>query len=390
MTETVEVVAEKMAAGGDALAHAPDGRVAFVDGALPGERVRVQVRSSKRDFVKGSVLEVIEASPHRVVPPCEEHHRGCGGCAWQHVEPAAQLEMKTAIVADALRRTARLPEAVVQQGAAVPPWAYRTTVRLAVGADGRVGFRAASSHRVMELSSCAVAHPTLAGLLPGLRVKGAAEVTLRVGDDGLTALPLDQRGRPVRARLDGLPVGTVVGPSGTVRIEVGGATLQVSAASFFQSGPAAAALLVSTVAEACGDALGAEGTFLDAYGGVGLFATALHRRAAVLVESSPSACADARRNLPDAEVVEVPFEQWQARPVDLAVVDPARAGLGAAAASVLAATGAGRVVLVSCDPVAMARDVALLAGHGYRHRSSVVLDLVPQTPHVEVVTVLDR
>jgi tRNA/tmRNA/rRNA uracil-C5-methylase (TrmA/RlmC/RlmD family) len=110
----------------------------------------------------------------------------------------------------------------------------------------------------------------------------------------------------------------------------------------------------------------------------------------VLVESSPSACADARRNLPDAEVVEVPFEQWQARPVDLAVVDPARAGLGAAAASVLAATGAGRVVLVSCDPVAMARDVALLAGHGYRHRSSVVLDLFPQTPHVEVVTVLDR
>jgi 23S rRNA (uracil1939-C5)-methyltransferase len=390
MTETVEVVAEKMAAGGDALAHAPDGRVAFVEGALPGERVRVQVRSSKRDFLKGSVVEVLEASPDRVVPPCPGHVRGCGGCAWQHVAPTAQLALKTSIVADALRRTARLPEAVVRPGASVPPWAYRTTVRLAVGADGRVGLRAASSHRVVGLSGCDVAHPTLAGLLPGIRVQGAAEVVLRVGDDGLTVLPLDPRGRPTSARVEGLPAGTVVGADGAVHIRVGDARLRVSAGSFFQSGPAAASLLVASVAEACGDALRTAGTFLDAYGGVGLFASALGRADAVLVESSPSACADARHNLPLAEVVEVPFEHWRPRSVDLAVVDPARAGLGAASAAVLDATGAARVVLVSCDPVAMARDVAVLTTNGYVHRSSVVLDLFPQTPHVEVVTVLDR
>ena len=72
------------------------------------------------------------------------------------------------------------------------------------------------------------------------------------------------------------------------------------------------------------------------------------------------------------------------------MVDPARAGLGVGAAQVVAATNAERIVLVSCDPVAMARDTALLVGHGYQHRSSVVLDLFPHTPHVEVVTVLDR
>ena len=74
----------------------------------------------------------------------------------------------------------------------------------------------------------------------------------------------------------------------------------------------------------------------------------------------------------------------------LVVADPARAGLGREAVALVAATGAGTVVLVSCDPVAMARDTALLAAHGYRHGGSTVLDLFPHTPHVEVVTRFDR
>ncbi|MEN9643535.1 MAG: hypothetical protein RL238_204 [Actinomycetota bacterium] len=381
------VLVEKMAAGGDGIAHAADGRVLFVTGGLPGERVRVVVHTRKKDFAKGAAVDVLDPAPERVAPPCAALARGCGGCSWQHVTAEGQLALKASIVADALRRTAKLPDAAVRVGGGVGPWGYRTTMRLAVAPDGSVGLREGASHRVVTLGECPVAHPDLAALLPGLRVRGTDEITLRVGvaTGTATALPDDRRGR-----IDGLPAHVGVGADATITEHVAGASLRVRAASFFQSGPAAAELLVRTVADAAGSLLREAGPVLDAYGGVGLFAAGLGMRDAVLVESSRSACDDARVNLPDAEVVCAPFEQWRPRPVRLAVVDPARAGLGADAAAVLAATGAERVVLVSCDPVSLARDTRLLADHGYDHAGSTVLDLFPNTPHVEVVTVFER
>ncbi|MDP2291496.1 MAG: TRAM domain-containing protein [Actinomycetota bacterium] len=380
---------EKMAAGGDAIGRLADGRVVFVEGALPGERVLVELRTTKRDFAKGRVADVLDASPHRVVAPCPELAKGCGGCGWQHAAPGAQLQWKADIVVDALRRTAKLPDADVRIGGAVGPWEYRSGMRLAVAADGRVGLRAASSHRVVGLGSCMVAHPALAAMLGDLRVCNAEEVSLRVSaaTGEATAWSSD-----ARVRFSGLPAHVAVGPAATLTEVVAGARLQVTAASFFQSGPAAAELLVHTVRDACGTALtDLDGPLLDAYGGVGLFAATLGAARSIVVESSPSACADAMVNLGDRAVVRrVQFERWKPEPVELAVADPARAGLGREAVEVLAVTGAERVVLVSCDPVSLARDTTLLAERGYAHRGSTVLDLFPHTPHVEVVTRFDR
>lgn len=380
---------DKMAAGGDAIAHLADGRVVFIDGALPGETVRVRIHTAKKDFAKGAVAEVIDAMVGRVAPPCPELARGCGGCGWQHIEPAAQLALKAEIVTDALRRTARLPNAVVAIGGSVPSWGYRTTMRLAVADGGRLGLRAAASHRVVPLAECPVAHPSLAALLPEVRAANTDEVTLRVSvaTGECTAWSPDRS-----MLLSGLPAEAQVGAEGALHETVAGASLRVSAGSFFQSGPAAAELLVQAVREACGDALtDLRGPLLDAYGGVGLFSVALGAERSILVESSASSCADAVVNLRGHSVVHRSlFEEWAPEPVDLAVVDPARAGLGNAAADVLAATGAARVVLVSCDPVSLARDATLLAAHGYVHAGSTVLDLFPHTPHVEVVTRFDR
>jgi 23S rRNA (uracil1939-C5)-methyltransferase len=381
------VTAEKMAAGGDAIARLDDGRVVFVRGALPGERVRVEVHTSKRDFAKGDAVEILEPAEGRVAPPCPAVAEGCGGCGWQHVDPAQQLWLKADIVRDALRRTARLEDARVDVAGAVDPWAYRTTMRFAVTADGRVGLRAGSSHRVVRLDDCLVAHPAIAAMLPSLRVRDAEEVTIRVAvaTGECTLLPSSSN-----AVVSGLPDGVMVGTSGVVHERIGDSTLRVSAASFFQSGPAAATLLVDEVRRACADRLDGS-PWLDAYGGVGLFGATLGGPVTV-VESSRSACADARWNLPHATVECTPFEAWRPRSAsfDLAVVDPARAGLGRTATDVLAATGARRVVLVSCDPVSLARDTVLLRDHGYVHGGSRVLDLFPHTPHVEVVTVFDR
>ena len=389
MPQVQVVQAEKMAAGGDAIARLTDGRVVFVEGALPGESVRVSITTSKRDFAKGVVAEVLEPSPHRVTPPCPELANGCGGCGWQHASPDAQLQWKTDIVVDALRRTAKLPDADVRMGAAAGPWNYRTSMRLAVTPDGRLGLRAAASHRVVALGSCMVAHPALSELLPRIRVSGADEVSLRVSAATGEATVWSPS---VGARFHDLPPGVAAGAQAAIREQVAGVRLRVSAGSFFQSGPGAADLLVQSVREACGDALGhLRGPLLDAYGGVGLFAATLGTAGAVLVESSPSSCADAAANLgARAEVHESMFERWSPQPVEMAVVDPARAGLGREAADVLAATGARRVVLVSCDPVSLARDAGLLAAHGYHHAGSTVLDLFPHTPHVEVVTRFDR
>jgi 23S rRNA (uracil1939-C5)-methyltransferase len=376
---------ERVVAGGAGLARADDGRVVFVEGALPGETVVAGVVDVRRDFARAVALDVLSPSPNRVAPPCPHLAAGCGGCSWQHIAPAAQLALKVDIVRDALRRTARLPSADVRAAGAVPPWGYRSGLRLAVAPGGRLGLRRSASHDVVVLDDCPVAHPSLSALIGEVRATGEGDVALRVSASTGAATALARGpGRLV------VPDGVATGPDAHLTEHVAGVDLRVSAPSFFQSGPQAAGLLVAEVRAATADQ---HGPMLDAYGGVGLFAAtaASPDHDVVVVESSSAACADARINLAGrhATVVESTVEAWRpSQPFDIAVADPARAGLGRA--GVAAVTGARRIVLVSCDPVAGARDVRLLADHGYHLRRATVLDLFPHTAHVEVVSVLER
>ncbi|HEY4608802.1 MAG TPA: TRAM domain-containing protein [Ilumatobacteraceae bacterium] len=384
---SVVVRAEKMAAGGDAIARLADGRVVFVRGALPGESVEIDILQSKKDFARGEVIQVLEASASRVEPPCPAYHAGCGGCTWQHVAPAAQLGLKVAVVTEALRRTGKIADPTVEVGAAVPPWEYRTTLRLAAG-DGRLGLHRRNSHDVVELQGCPISHPRLQDLIATIRVRGDGEASLRVGASS---------GERSAWVVDGdlefveLPPDVGVGPAAVISETVAGRDFQVSAASFFQSGPAAAELLVDAVRTACAD-VDAVDTLVDAYGGVGLFAATVPSNRVIVVEGSQAACADATVNLADrpAMVVHSQVEQWKPRRADLVIADPSRTGLGRQAVGVLTETSARRIVLVSCDPVSLARDAGLLRDRGYDHVTSTVLDLFPQTHHVEVVTAFER
>jgi len=386
MSSTV-VRAEKMAAGGDAIARLADGRVVFVRGALPGESVAIALLQQKKDFARAEVVEVLEPSVSRVEPPCPAYHAGCGGCTWQHVAPAHQLRLKADVVIEALRRTGRIAEPVVEVGSSVPPWEYRTTLRAAVD-NGRLGLHRRQSHDVIELDGCPISHPLLHDLLRTVRVQGDGEVSLRVGASS---------GERSACVVDGsvefveLPSDVAVGPTAAIHETVAGRDFRVSAASFFQSGPAAAGLLVASVNEACADLDGVD-DLVDAYGGVGLFAATIAANRVVLVEGSVAACADATANLADrrAKMVHAQVEQWKPRHADLVVADPSRTGLGRQAVSVLTDTLAQRIVLVSCDPVALARDAGLLRDRGYDHVRSTVHDLFPQTHHVEVVTTFER
>lgn len=399
------------AAGGDGVARLADGRAVFVRGAIPGDRVTVTITESRGRFARGVVHGVLVPSADRVPPPCPRVADGCGGCGWQHIEPARQRALKAEIVTDALERIGgvdpdRCP--VVGLGPDLSAEGWRTTVRAAVD-GGRAGFHVHHGHDTVPVgdTGCLVAHPLVDEVLRDGRFGDAAEVTVRASaatgerlvvlsptvpddlmvPDGVTVVGADQLAAGHRAWL---------------HEEVGGRRWRVSAASFFQSRPDGAAALAEYVAAAlvstCSERpVDGPVRLVDLYGGVGLLGGIASDRLRAtgmsvelqLVEANRNAVADARVNLDGlrARLVRADVRRWRTSPADAVIADPSRHGLGPAVVDRIRATGARTVVLVSCDPGSLGRDTRLLTASGYRLDSAALVDLFPHTPHVEVVTI---
>lgn len=394
-----EVAVTGIAAGGDGVGRLGDGRVVFVRGALPGERVRVTVAEERKRFARGALIEVVEAAPERVAPPCPQVEAGCGGCDWQHVASGAQRELKGRIVTDALRRIGRIDPPLPDLGPFLAPEGWRTTVRAVINDEGRAGFRLHHAHEPLAVGpgGCLVAHPLVDEILrDGIFPPPVREVTVRAGAATGERLVLcaptvgDSR----------MAAGVIVvgadelagGHRAWIHEVVAGRRWRISAESFFQGRPDGAEALVDAVVAALGDALRAGATVVDLYSGVGLFAGVLGERTGgrvVAVESNRSAVADARINLADldgARIVRSDVRRWHPSGADVVVADPSRQGLGAEVVPRVGATGATALALVSCDPGALGRDAGLLAAGGWRLESVRLVDLFPHTSHVEVVT----
>lgn len=393
-THDVDVV--RIAGGGEGVAHLEDGRVVFVAGAVPGDRARIELTVDKKRFAKGRVLDVIAAGPARIEPTCAHVADGCGGCDWRHIRPDEQLPLKAAIVTDALERIGRLTDPTVLMGAALPPAGGRTAVRAIVD-HGRAGFRRRASHDAVLVDSCDVAHPLIEELLVGGRFGSASEVTLRVAvSTGERLALVAPTAADVAVPDDVIVVGADeldAGRAAFITEEVGGRRWQISAGSFFQTRPDGAAALVELVRSAVERRTSADGVVIDLYSGVGLFAgAATGGRRTTAVEANPSSAADARVNLADDPVtmIESTVEAWTPHDADVVIADPSRAGLGADAVDIVATTGAATVVLISCDPGSLGRDASLLSAAGYQLNTANVVDLFPQTSHVEVVSLFER
>ena len=383
-------------AGGAALARDPGGRVVFVTGALPGEQVEVELTEQKKDFARAVVTHVVEPSPDRIEPPCPHVADGCGGCDLQHAAAAAQPEIKRTVVLDALRRLGHLDDPVVELGPFLATTGFRTTVRCGV-VDGRAGFRLAKSHDILDIDHCLVAHPRIDDLIVRGDYDGADEVVLRVGAHTGEAMVVAAPTAGAIELPDDLDHVLVFGEDelaqgkrAWIHEVVHGHRFRISAHSFFQTRPDGAAALVDVVRDLGGDELRGAATVLDAYGGVGLFGALAAPAGArvILVEASRSATIDARQTLEgrDVKIIRSDMETWRPATADVVIADPSRDGLGKKVVASLAATEAGTIVLVSCDAAALGRDARLLTAAGYRLERSVLVDLFPQTHHVEVVS----
>ncbi|GAA3852116.1 TRAM domain-containing protein [Saccharothrix violaceirubra] len=397
----IEVEVGAVAHGGHCVAR-HEGRVVFVRHALPGERVRVLITEDKGgSFCRGDAVEVLVASPDRVESPCPFAGPGrCGGCDWQHATPKAQRALKAAVVEEQLRRLAGLERHVVVEELPGGPADWRTRVRLAVGADGRPGFRAHRGHGVIPVDDCAIAAPgALDAVVDRAWPPGAELVVTRDADHAVHVTEIGPakrvRGRPVPG-----PARRRSG-SGTATEHAAGRTWHVRADGFWQVHPEAADTLAAVVAEWAAARPGE--TAWDLYGGVGLFAAVLADQvgasgSVAVVESAAGAVADGRRDLADLPQVEWHVGRTEAvlaspafadRRPDVVVLDPPRKGAGREVVEAITRSGPDRVVYVACDPAALARDLAVFAANGYRTTQLRAFDAFPMTHHVECVALVE-
>ena len=373
---------------GAGIARTKDGRVVFVEGALPGETVTAEIIDVQKRWSRGRVVEVLEASPIRVAVPCAHRLEGCGGCDLLHVDPGHQLAMKAGIVAEQLQRAGvEAPEATLHP---LIDDHGRTTVRAAV-VDGRAGYRMGGSHDVVIPLTCQAVDPLAEQVLVDGRFGDAAEVTIRVGNRTGERLVLVEGDPSVVSVPDDVRVVSAEELAGGRRAwlheEAAGRRWRISARSFFQNRPAGVDALVEVVGGMV-DALGANGPMVDAYAGIGIFAGTIGQgRDVHAVERGRDSLADARINLDEnrVKIVGSAVENWKAVRASVVVADPAREGLGQRGVEVLMGCQPELFLLVSCDPGSFARDAGLLAASGLRLDRMAVVDMFPGTSHTETV-----
>lgn len=416
----IDVTIESLAYGGNAVAH-HQGKAIFVAGAVPGDRARIRVTTDHGSWSEAEVVTVLEASSSRVEPPCPIV-QDCGGCPWQHVDYATQIESKEQAVRDAFERIAGCRDVVIDPIVASPDtFGYRNRLSLRFE-DGRIGFYQARTRRLVPVGDCLLAEDVVRqalpaverflaslatrvmrveiasrGILPGVSVAVQSAGRLRHGDTLTAHALLEDRQSPVR--------GLVMHGRGWKRawgdprrrFEVApGVAVNFPGASFGQVNTTANLELVRLVVERCTETPPAR--LVELYAGAGNFSFAVAQRAGrvLAVDADEQAIEAGREAAREAGLRNLRFaaaraEDWLAEakgPVDVLLVDPPRSGLAGAAASA-AALEAPRVVYVSCNPATLARDVRVFRDAGYRVGRVTPLDLFPQSFHVETVCTLE-
>jgi 23S rRNA (uracil1939-C5)-methyltransferase len=426
---------EKLVYGGEGLARLPADQIGhrkavFVPFVLEGEKIEVSLLEEKRGYARVRAARILQDSPHRVEPPCL-YFQSCGGCHYQHAAYEHQLDTKAAILTENLRRIAKIEldtELVIHSS---PAWNYRNRARLKVQSEPEfaLGYYKFNSHQLLPVEQCPISSPLINRAMADLwRVGRTHNLPREIQEIELFANAEDTQllveiycapvitveaathiattVRSVLTQMAGVVVfqGAVgsqaAEPEPVAKLGAGELTyntrhhaFRVSAGVFFQVNRHLIDELLSVVTQGHSGDLA-----LDLYAGVGLFSVVLSQRFAqvIAVESSPTSYSDLLYNAkPNVGTVHATTDQFlknrvrKPRP-DLVVVDPPRSGLGEVVVRSLGVLGARQVTYVSCDPATLSRDLAGLLNAGYRIQRAHMVDLFPQTFHVESVFDLVR
>lgn len=442
---------EKMVQGGEGMARLEDGRVCFVAGALPGELCKVRLTFQKKDFTKGRVVDVLEASPDRVKPLCPLYGK-CGGCSLQHLASEKQAEYLEKVERENFKRLAHaeLPEDfVIHTGNA---WGYRNRARVVFrggsnrgavpenrnavsatfeGSANRAvfGFRGEESNNIVPFEKCPV-------LTDGLNefLRGPA-ATLLAGDSNRNSSGRDdfhRYSRDIDVNIFDNGAGEIsfyypgmhkseFDAHAVSHVEIAGRKIEADASVFFQSNLGLLPELVESVRKAVDEGLSSgkssDAWLIDLFSGVGFFACILQDKfkRITTVEREEGCLKHAKVNLsvpaafpedsavsrdcaasrtPEIDNVSAPAEDWLVEnvvdiPATL-IVDPPRTGLPKEALTAIVKSSVNRMIYVSCDPVTLARDFAKFSEAGFTLSHAEGFAFYPQTPHLEMMFVLDR
>lgn len=391
---------EKLVYGGAGLSR-HEGRVVMTPFVLPGEKVHLTIERERKDVLNGRVVEVLEKAESRTTPLCKVFGR-CGGCHYQHALYPAQVAMKKDVLREVLQRIGKLtpPDEIAEITG--EPWGYRNRIQLHI--DGqKVGYREPGAHKVVDTSECPVSSPKLNEALRAVRrmVRShrfprfvrSIEFFTNERDVQVNIQETMAGQRVARPFFDWLEQELPGAATGPIEYAANGHKYRVHYKSFFQVNRfLIGGLTKAAIGEASGD------TALELYAGVGLFSLSLADRFGQVdaVESVKAAVEDAEENARRAKKKIGHFrastEEFLAgvkTAPDFVLADPPRAGLGSDSVKELVRLRPKRIGIVSCDPSTLARDLKGLCEAGYRIGSMTLVDLFPQTYHLETVTQLE-
>ncbi len=390
------------------------GKVWLVNYALPGEVVEAEPRGRQGGVAVASATRVIEASPHRVAAPCP-YFGDCGGCQLQHAAYEHQLELKRQVVDEAWARAGlRLPPDTAVLGMD-DPWRYRIRGEfeaVATGDGWRFGFHRMRSHSVLPVDSCLIHDERIEQALPAfaqaaneLRITGLQNLLLTVEPTGPGLMwRLRFRGREpawprdafARRVAELLPGSTLL--EDAITLEFWDMSFRVRSDTFVQTNYRQMLVLYRTALDMLQPKPNER--VLDLYAGIGTISAAVARDAAgvTAIEENPHAVQVGRLNarINSARVeylagkVETVLRGIRLGRHEAVILDPPRAGCEPQALAELIRLGADRLVYVSCEPSTHARDLTALVRGGYRVRRAAIVDVFPQTYHIESVALLER
>jgi len=412
-----------MAFKGNGVGHI-DGKVIFVPYTVTGDEVSVEIVEDKKSYSVGGLKEILIPSPWRINPPCP-YFGDCGGCQWQHIDPSVHEVLKKEILKESLQRLAGLKE--IPPLSAVPslqPYGYR--IRIQLKAEGnKIGFFGEGSHRVVEIDRCPIAHPIINAILQHIRkvqlpYSGMEGFEINVSPEegkGILIFHLNlsgQRGKiPLKELLQSIPllkgvavvrkkrwiylgdpilnISTTLKRLGRERVF----RLRVSPGSFFQVNLEQNLELIQTVLD-FGELKGSE-RVLDLYAGIGNFTLPLATEAkwTIGIDESKKAVADAHFNaggngIQNCQFISGSVEEMLkgvGEALDIVVLDPPRRGCKEVSEQI-ARLNPKRIVYVACEPTTFSRDIRVFANGGYTLQKLCLIDMFPQTYHMEVVALL--